>query len=393
MSRTGEDGIALPLEDTGKAAALMAAGAQKGAWRRALLIVPSVGLGLAISVILQPSIMGIFYEGAGLDPIQSSAVAISEQDKGWTASDVVALGRLVPEGGTLAVALPSGAGDARIARLLATEGERVDAGQVVAELDNLPQLLAAQKSAQSTLAAQKAALEQVRASTVASLAEARAARASAEAALVLAKQDLARLTRLAENQVTTQALLQQAQSTVAKANAELNRTVALVERFSGAETGSQSDILLAKRNVDLARANLDRANEDLASAKVVAPRAGTVLQIHARVGERPSATGVMTLGDVERMTAELEVYQTEIKAIALDQTVSMTAQALRSPLTGRVVRIGQIVGRQSVMSTEPAANADARVVIVTVALDTGSSAQARSYTNLEVVGRIKVQAE
>ncbi|MGN7774377.1 HlyD family efflux transporter periplasmic adaptor subunit [Phyllobacterium sp. 22552] len=345
------------------------------------------------SIVLQPSLMGMFPKFAGIDPIQSSAVTTSEQDESQIAPDVVALGRLVPEGGTLAVALPSGASDARIARLLVAEGERVDAGQVVAELDNLPQLLAAKKSAESTLAAQEAALEQVRASTVASLAEARAARASAEAALVLAKQELARLTKLAENQVTTQALLQHAQSTVLKANAELNRTIALVERFSGAETGRQSDIMLAKRNVDLARANLDRANKDLASGKVMAPQAGTVLEIHARVGERPSATGVITLGDVERMTAELEVYQTDIRAVALDQTVSMTAQALRSPLTGRVTRIGQIVGRQSVMSTEPAANADARVVIVTVALDAPSSVHARAYTNLEVVGRIRTEAE
>lgn len=55
--------------------------------------------------------------------------------------------------------------------------------------------------------------------------------------------------------------------------------------------------------------------------------------------------------------------------------------------------MGQIVGRQSVMSTEPAANVDARVVKVVVTLDAESSAAARAYTNLEVIGRIRTKAQ
>ncbi|KXF78103.1 hypothetical protein ATN84_23290 [Paramesorhizobium deserti] len=382
----GEDGIVLPLENPGKAAAQSPAvpAERRGQiWlRRLALVAPSLGVGLMAGLYSQPG---------SIDPVHTSDVPALGQN--LAAADVVALGRLIPDGGTLAVALPSGAGDARIARLLVPEGDRVDAGQILAELDNLPQLLAAKRSAESTLAAQVAALAQVKASTVASLAEAQAARASAEAALALAKQDLSRLTRLAESKVTTQALLQQAQSNVIKATAELGRTAALVERFNGAESGNQSDIVLAARNVDLARANLARADEDLAASRVVAPRAGTVLEIRARVGEKPSTAGIMTIGDVERMTAELEVYQTDVKKVALDQTVSMTAEALRAPLTGKVIRIGQIVGRQSVMSNEPAANADARIVLVTVALDAESSVEARTYTNLEIIGRIGTNAE
>ena len=101
----------------------------------------------------------------------------------------------------------------------------------------------------------------------------------------------------------------------------------------------------------------------------------------------------MTIGDVARMTAELEVYQTEVRLVEPGQTVSVTGQALSAPLTGRVSRVGQIVGRQSVMSTEPAANVDARVVKVVVTLDAESSAAARAYTNLEVIGRIRTKAQ
>ncbi len=299
----------------------------------------------------------------------------------------------MPDGGVLAVALPSGAGDARIARLMVVEGQQVAAGETVAELDNMPAFLAARASAESNLEAQKAALEQVRASILASLAESRADQLSAEAALTLAKQELERQTKLAASASTTQVLIEQARANVAKAQAELDRAVAFVKRYRGAATGSQADIVLAARNLDLARTNLARANADIAAGRVVAPRAGTVLEIHARVGEKPTGSGAMTIGDLTQMMAELEVYQTDIKKVAPGQTVTMTAQALPAPLTGRVAGIRQIVGRQSVMSTEPAANADARIVRISVALDAGSSLQARSFTNLEVVCRIGTQTE
>jgi HlyD family secretion protein len=57
-----------------------------------------------------------------------------------------------------------------------------------------------------------------------------------------------------------------------------------------------------------------------------------------------------------------------------------------------VSRIGTLVGRQSVTADDPAANTDARVLLVTVALDDGSSARAARFVNLEVVARIHVAA-
>jgi HlyD family secretion protein len=50
------------------------------------------------------------------------------------------------------------------------------------------------------------------------------------------------------------------------------------------------------------------------------------------------------------------------------------------------------VGRQGLISDDAAANSDARVVRVLVALDAGSSAVAARYTNLEAVARIDTGA-
>lgn len=392
--------VALPLADSGKPPPSTTGDTGRPGGRRRLKMSQAAllfCLGAGAGISLQPQAIRAVLEFAGLDTAQT-AVTVSESGEGRltthpATNDVVALGRLVPNGGTLAVTFPNGAGDARIARLMVSEGEWVEAGQTLAELDNMPALLAARTLAVSNLAVQRAALDQVRVSMQSNLAEARANHSAAEAALTLATQEFDRQTRLAASNSTTQVLVEQARANMARAQSEIERTTALVGRFSGAETGSQSDILLAARNLDLARANLHRADEGLASGRVVAPRAGTVLEIHARVGEKASASGVMTIGDVTQMTAELEVYQTEVKRVALGQFANIAAEALAAPLIGKIVQIGQIVGRQSVMSTEPAANADARIVKVTVFLDSKSSEQARSYTDLEVVGRIRTKPE
>jgi HlyD family secretion protein len=48
------------------------------------------------------------------------------------------------------------------------------------------------------------------------------------------------------------------------------------------------------------------------------------------------------------------------------------------------------VKRQEVVGSEPAANTDARIVKVHVALDPASAERARAFTNLQVTARIKI---
>ena len=119
-----------------------------------------------------------------------------------------------------------------------------------------------------------------------------------------------------------------------------------------------------------------------------APISGTVLDIHARPGEKPGAAGVLDLGNTDQMTVEVEVYQSLIGRVAVGDGVTIMADALQGTLTGKVSAIGLEIGRQSITSDDPAANTDARVVDVTVILDAEASAQASRYTNLEVIARI-----
>ena len=82
-----------------------------------------------------------------------------------------------------------------------------------------------------------------------------------------------------------------------------------------------------------------------------------------------------------------------VPKVGVGQRVSLVSPVLGTlPLTGTVSRVGTLVGRQNVTADDPAANTDARVLIVTVALDEASSKRAERYINLEVVARIAVAA-
>jgi HlyD family secretion protein len=116
-----------------------------------------------------------------------------------------------------------------------------------------------------------------------------------------------------------------------------------------------------------------------------------VLEILRRPGEAADSGGVLTLGNLSAMIVTLEIYQSAIGRVAEGQPVSVAAEALPEPLHGTVERIGLSVRRQELVAADPAANTDARVVEVTVALDPASSARARRLTNLQVVGRIEME--
>lgn len=307
--------------------------------------------------------------------------------------DVVALGRVQPEGGIVSVALPQGAGDARVEQILVDEGDIVAEGAVLAVLDSLALYESALTSAESTLAIRRAALAQARVQVEATEAELRAQSRGAEATLAAAERELARASSLFGRGATTQAIREDAERAVDAARADLDRLVASLTRYQPGPDGQQVDIAVATADLAAAEAAALQARRDLDRARVLAPRAGTIIEVAARAGERPPTDGLLRMGDTARMEAELEVFQTMVPRVAVGQPVSLVSGVLGDdPLTGTVSRISTLVGRQSVTADDPAANTDARVLTVTVALDEASSARAAAYVNLEVVARIAVAA-
>jgi HlyD family secretion protein len=318
------------------------------------------------------------------DPAQGPAAAINAVQ-----AAVVGLGRLLPEGEVVIVAPPFGTGDARVASLKAGEGDKVEQGAVLAVLDSERALLAAVATAQAQLSARDATLAQVKASVQASRDEARATLARAETTYQNAVREFERVETLRQRGFAAEQNYDQRRAARDEAAHEVQRAQAQLSRYGSGRLDDQADVYVAERNVDMAKADRARALADLDKAYVRAPITGTVLTVHVRPGEKPGVQGLMNLGNLEQMTVEVEVYQTQIGRVALGSPVEVTAEALPQPLHGRVTRIGLEVGRQTAVDADPAANTDARVVKVTATLDPASSQLAQRLTNLQVTARIR----
>lgn len=353
--------------------------------------------GAVLGMYFQPTGLQKFYALTGLQPGGGSDAPIAlppdielppKMAETMLPSDVVGLARVMPRGDVSVVAAPYGAGDARIADILVSVGDRVEKGSLLARLDNHAALAGAVLTAEANLAVREANLIQTRAAVEASRDEAQAALDQAVSTAAEAASTLARTEALASNAVSTQAALDAARAAAEGANLSVVRAEATLTRYAAITLDEQPDVIVAKRNVDAARSELARARLDLARAEVVAPITGTILDIHVTPGQRPPTDGIMDMGDTDQMMAEVEIWQDRISAVMVGQPVELVTLALGVTLQGRVDRIGLTVGRQGLISDDAAENKDARVIQVLVVLDEASSDVAARFTNLEVIARI-----
>ncbi|MGC1442011.1 MAG: HlyD family efflux transporter periplasmic adaptor subunit [Burkholderiaceae bacterium] len=321
-------------------------------------------------------------------PATSDLSTAAEQDQSEPV--VMGLGKLLPDGDVRTIAPPFGAGDASVEVMHVSEGDQVKAGDILASLDNASNLANAVQSAESTVAAREASLEQIRQSVLSSQTEARASLRSAQSALQVAQADYDRNQSLVERGFISGSVLDQKRASRDQARDTVQKLRATLARFEARSIDEQPDVLVAARNVDAARSELNRARSDLSRSQVKAPIDGSVLKIYVRPGERPGNTGVMDIGNTAHMTAEVEVFQTAIGSVRIGAPVTLTAKALTKPLKGTVSRIGLEVGSQTLVDASPAARTDARVVRVRVELDPASSDAATRLTNLQVLARIAV---
>ncbi|MBP0004347.1 MAG: efflux RND transporter periplasmic adaptor subunit [Cyanobacteria bacterium SBC] len=186
-----------------------------------------------------------------------------------------------------------------------------------------------------------------------------------------------------------------------EAQANLDRTVSTVQsQIVEAEASLDAiaevrpqDVQLAEAQLLSARAAVRQAAADLELAYVRSPQAGRVLEVHTRSGETIAPEGIVKIGHTEEMMAVAEVYESDVRKVQPGQTVAVLSDALPQNLSGRVDRIGWQVLRQSELDLDPAANVDARIIEVHIALDTESSSIASQFTNLHVTAQITLEGK
>jgi HlyD family secretion protein len=191
---------------------------------------------------------------------------------------------------------------------------------------------------------------------------------------VTAGQPIAVLDTQAEDEAT----LARAKAQMAHAQRTLDRMLVLYGKGISA-VAERDDAQLA---VDVAAAEIRRAQAALALDTVEAPATGQIITIHARRGERVGPEGIAELAENDQMYAVAEVYETDIGRVAVGQPATIRSPALTEELTGTVERIGMKIGKLDVLDTDPVARTDARVVEVHIKLD--DAKRAASLSNLQV---------
>jgi HlyD family secretion protein len=296
---------------------------------------------------------------------------------------VVSLGRLEPEGEVIEVAGSSGSGDARVQSLAVDVGDHVEAGQVLAVLDNNEQLRTQHAVAQAQVEQARVRLQQSRliASTTytqlhASLEALRSQRETNR--IDLRRQDQLRKSKASSEQEYEAALLAFTTSDKAVAEAE-----AKLARYTENPEDSV-DVQVAQADIRVAEASLQNAAAVLDRSLVRAPNAGTILDIDLRPGERIGQQSLLRMGKTDSMLVRAEVYESDIAKIRNGQSVTIHSLAFDSPLTGIVEKVATLVQRQSIVDSDPAANTDARVVEVLVRIHHESSDQAARFVGMQV---------
>lgn len=295
---------------------------------------------------------------------------------------VGALGRVEPASRVRKLSHPGGMAVTRIERLLVAEGDRVTAGQILAEFADAAQKDAAAAQAEAIAAEARANLAKMAAGGRAS--ELAAQRARIEA--LAADEEFNR-----REAARAQTLLPGGAGTIV--SAERNRFAALRSAAARAEAEAALETLSGPRAEDLAAAQARlagaeaaarKARADATLARVVAPMAGTILKIYARPGDQVGNDGLLDMANLDVLDVVADVYETDLGRLreGAAAEIIVPGDAARYPATVR--EIGWIVRRSTQAGTDPVAAVDARTVEVRLTVSPEGRTALLRRTNMQV---------
>jgi len=239
---------------------------------------------------------------------------------------------------------------ARIEALPFEEGDLVDAGDVVVELDD-EDLQAALESAQANLKIQEARLEQARVALDSSgsvVQSERARVAGVEAQVRESRSELERVRSLYESADVPLSELERAESAYDQAEASLGQARAAVEQAEQGIRRAQAELLAAEGSVESARQTIRQRRKDLDNATIRAPISGVITAVHAEVGElvvigtlNNAASVILEIADLGEMLLMARVDEANVALVDGDQRALVYVNAYPDdPFQGVVERVG-----------------------------------------------------
>jgi len=154
-------------------------------------------------------------------------------------------------------------------------------------------------------------------------------------------------------------------------------------------TQKQDELLKLEKQMIINNADKKVIEIDLFNSQLRSPIDGYILSINTRAGERSNSEGILEIGASQKMQALIEVYESDIDRVFLDQNVELISEngGFEETLFGKVIRINPQVKQRKVLSTDPTGDADARIIKVLVSLDDKSILRVKSFAGMKVIAK------
>lgn len=258
----------------------------------------------------------------------------------------------------------------RIAQILVKEGDRVEAGAPIAELESGVER-AALAAAEGDLESAKAELLRTsrglrKEDVDAIVADTEGARARA----ALSRDSLERTEKLAQGGAATPDELDRARS---QADADQRALESQEAKKQAALAGSRAeDIAQARAKAIGAAARRDQARAQVEQLTIRAPIAGEILQLKFRAGEyyTPGGDPLAIMGDTRVLRVRMDVDERDVARVAMGDRAFATSSAFPAQrFGGTVVEVGRRMGRKNVRTDDPVERIDTKILEVVFRLD------------------------
>ncbi len=273
-------------------------------------------------------------------------------------------------------------GPAPITAILVKEGDRVKKGQVLARLANVQPAadLKAQEAALNAALADSAATEAALKSADDNIAVAQAQVDHDRADLEQKKIDLKRNQELSDAKLIAPQDFEAKKALYDLSVATLDESGKRVSQAQAQRAQAAAQLASAQKKVAQAQAMVTRSTDVLAQFDAIAPLDGVVTNLPVRVGETvvpgiqsSTASTIMTIADMSVITAEVNVDETDIVSVQMNQSADVNIDAIPNrTFKGRVIEIGDtaIVRSTGVAASQSQTSSqEAKDFKVVIALD------------------------
>lgn len=246
----------------------------------------------------------------------------------------------------------------KLQAVLVDEGDVIRKGQVLAVLAN-DDYHAAVLAAQATLADRQANLEKIlNGARRQERAEALAAVHEAETNASNAAAEMERRQRLFEKGVVSR---EETESYENRSKAAKARYEEALQHYQLIDAEARpEDVEMARAAVRLAQADLDQNEAKYGKTFIRSPLDGVILRRHHRAGEVVVSSAnnpdpIFTLGDCRVLRVRVDVDEFDVAQVRLGARAYVTARTFGDrKFWGRVVQIGEQLGKKNVQTDEPA---------------------------------------